>query len=194
MDTLSEATTATLERIRDELRAQRDRKLELIDLEDKVKQLKAAIHMHERTGLVDMFHEAGIDTLGLPPEGNQAGYNAELKPFYQANIAASWPEEKKEAAYTWLEKNGAGDIIKATITVRLPLKSNALRKKVVTILNAIPGLEFTEAKAVPHSTLTAYIKNIITKKKQMPPLDVLGADVGYVVKMEERKPEETKRK
>jgi hypothetical protein len=177
----------TLEVIRDHLREYRDKKLRLLNIEEQAKQLRIEIYTMERSILVDEFYAAGIDQLGLPAEGNLPGYDATLKPFYHANIAANWPQEKKEQAYAWLSANGAADLIKSTITIRLPMGSNNLRKQIINFIGKLKGIEFTIESMVPWNSLTSFVKESINKRHVMPPLDVLGADVGHIVKLEERK-------
>jgi len=178
-----------LEAIRNELRLVRDLRLKLSDLKTQITETNKLIYEKERVTLPDMFIDAGINTLGIAPEGNLPSYDAKLEPYYKAGILASWETERKEAAFSWLQKHGAGDLIKSTITIRLPLGSDKLRKRVMSALSKFKGLELSHEMAVPWNTLTAYVKECFTKGHRLPPLDVIGAEVGSVVELSEHKPE-----
>jgi|SRR5215469_3995614 len=178
-----------LEAIRDELRCVRDLRLRLADLNQQVVETNKAIYEKERVTLPDMFIDAGVDTMGIPQQGNIPAYDAKLEPYYKAGILSSWELNRKQAAYDWLQKHGAGDLIKSTITIRLPLGSNNLRKKIVAALSKFKALDISHENSVPWNTLTAYVKECFTKGKRLPPLDLIGAEVGSIVKMSERKPD-----
>ena len=176
-----------LEAIRNELRNVRDLRLKLVDLQQQVSETNQAIYEKERVTLPDMFIDAGVDTVGLPAQGNSPAYDAKLEPYYKANILSSWEPDRKQAAFDWLIKHGAGDLIKSTITIRLPLGSDKLRKRIVSALSKFKGIDISHEMSVPWNTLTAYVKECFTKARRVPPLDLIGAEVGSIVKMNERK-------
>jgi hypothetical protein len=181
-----------LEAIREELRYVRDLRLKVLDLQSQIVESNKLIYEKERVTIPDMFLDAGVDTIGLPAQGNLPSYDAKLEPYYKANILASWDDDRKQEAFNWLIKHGAGDIIKSTITIRLPLGSDKLRKRIMDALSKFRGIAITHDMSVPWNTLTAYVRECFTKGQKLPPLDVLGADVGSIVKMTERKSEPMK--
>jgi hypothetical protein len=175
-----------LEKVRTFLREARDIDKHILDLEAQVKEKKARKLLLTQKDLPDLFDEAGIDSLGLPAEGNLPAYDCELGPYYHANIGAEWPTEDREKAFAYLEKKGASDLIKSTYVVLLPRGKRALAIKVETALKKL-GVEFSEKLDVPWNTLTAWLKEQVQKHKTTPELDLLGATVGRVVKLKERK-------
>lgn len=126
----------------------------------------------------DLFHEVGVDNLGIP----ELNIDITLKPFYAASI----PKDKAAEAHDWLEKNNAGDLIKNTVTVAFPREDAAKAGQLATFLRN-RGLEPTMAKSVHHMTLTAWLKEQVTKGVPGIPFDLLGATVGQVAKIKERK-------
>lgn len=176
----------TLETIREQLRAARDIEQRLGDLASVVSEENKNLHHLKFEVLPDLFAGAGIDNLGLPPEGNNPAYDAKLRPYYRANIAASWPEEKRAEAFAALEKLGGADIIKTTITVYLGREQRKLAQTVAAALKKLK-VEFEVESDVPHSSLTAFVREQIEKRKRVLPLDKIGATVGMIVDMKERK-------
>ena len=175
-----------LEKVRTFLREARDIDRQIMDLEDALKVKNARKLELIQKELPDLYDEAGIDNLGLPAEGNLPAYDCKLGPYYKASISADWPEEDRAKAFAYLEKQGASDLIKSTYVVLLPRGKRAIAIKVEAALKKL-GVEFSEKLDVPWNTLTAWLKEQVEKHKTTPELDLLGATVGRVVKLKERK-------
>jgi len=175
-----------LQEIRDAARTLRDLCLLIQQTEATLAGHKEQQRSLERQSLPDMFAMAGITKLGLEAEGNMPAYDAVALPYYRANIAASWPEEQKAEAFTWLEKNGGGDLIKTEIVIRLPRKATNLRIAVIKALRKL-RVDHTVDLNVPWASLTSFVREYIEKRHKNPPLDVLGADVGRIVRLRPRK-------
>ncbi len=177
-----------LDKIRQLVRQLRDHERRIEDLKAMlVEENKALTELKYKT-LVDAMQEAGVDTLGLPPEGNQPGYTAQLEPFYRANIPVSWPHEKKEAAYDWYEEHGHGDLMKVRVTAdfgqREIEQARELERKLLEMkLHATVDV----ARTIHHMTNTAWLREQVEKYHRTPPLELLGAQVGSVVKLMPRK-------
>lgn len=176
----------SLEKIRDKLREARDVTRKINDTEESLKLLKKDLHSLRHETLPDMFNEVGIDQLGLPPEGNMPGYDCNLGPYYHANIAADWPQDKRTEAFAYIEKRGDGDLIKTEITILIPRDERKKAKKVESALKKMK-VNYTVDLSIPWATLTAYVKEQIEKHDAILPLDTLGAQVGSVVKLNQRK-------
>jgi hypothetical protein len=182
----AEADAATLELIRDQLRVARDTELRIADLTSVLQTDSKTLQQIKFEVLPEIFANAGVDQLGLAAEGNKPAYDAKLSPYFRANIAANWDEERRAKAFKELEKRGAQDLIKTEITI---LVSRDDRAKVKAIEAALKKLkcEYEIHAAVPHTTLTAWVKEQIVEHKKAIPLDTFGATVGMVVNMKERK-------
>lgn len=181
-------TEDSLERVRKVLRDARDKDREIADLEGRLKTVRAEVLELKQKTLPDIYDEVGIDNLGLPAEGNLPAYDCKLEPYYHANISAEWEEDRRQAAFTYLDEygDGTGEMIKSTYTVLLP-RGN--RKKALAVEKALQKLkvEVVSKLEVPWNTLTAWVKEQVEKHNTTPDLNVLGATVGRVVKLKERK-------
>jgi hypothetical protein len=175
-----------LEEIREDMRRARDLELRAKELAEELGAVQGELQTLLTARIPEKFEALGIDKLGLLPEGNLPGYDAQLKPFYRAAIPAGWPVDKQEKAFEYLDKNDAGDLIKATFAVELPRGSE---KQQAVLRKALEktGLPFTERKAVNHNTLTAWVKEQIEKHATMPDLETLGARVGKIINLKPRK-------
>lgn len=172
--------------IRGEMRTARDLVLRIEDLSAQLKTASEELQTLTTKTLPEMFEAVGIDSLGLVPEGNLPGYDADLSPFYSANIPVSWPEEKRERGFDWLEAEGHGDLVKRTFTVDLPRGSEKEAERLRKALEKT-RLAYAEKKGVHAGTLTAFVKEQVEKHHTTPPLNLLGATVGKVVKLKKRK-------
>jgi hypothetical protein len=182
----AEPSADVLEKIRQKLREARDAERRMSDMSESLKEQTKLLQGLRHETLPDLFIDAGIDNLGIPAEGNLPGYDFELKPFYRANIAADWPQERRKQAFDFLEQRGDGDLIKTTIVVLIPRDQRAKAKKVESALKKLK-VNYEIDLSVPWGTLTAWIKEQIEKHDATLPLETLGAQVGTVVKMTQRK-------
>lgn len=185
-ETKSAVPQDKLERVRDAVKKMRVTEREVADLEGQLKIKRASIYDLQHRELPDLFDEVGTDRIGLPPEGNMPGYDAVLAPYYHANISAEWPEERQAKGFGWLEEAGHGDLLKTLIIVELGRgqrrRAEALEKHL-----AKKNFSYSRKLGVPWNTLTAWLREQVEKKRKTPPLDLLGATVGRVVKLTPRK-------
>jgi hypothetical protein len=179
-------TQDKLEALRNAVRRQRDLQLEIRELQQLLSDKNKALSDMEMRELPDLFYAAGVDSVGITAEGNLPAYDATMRPFYHANIKADWPDEQKSDAFKWLDKEGHGDLIKTMIKVEL---GRGERKQAIKLEKALQemGIDYSSELGVPWNTLTAFVKEQIEKHQTVPPLDLLGASVGTVVKLKERK-------
>ena len=172
--------------VREALRAFRDTQLEIAQTEERLKQMKAAALETQHQTLPDLFSQAGITNLGLEAEGNLPAYQFTAKPYYHASIASSWPPERREEAFDYLNEVGAGDMIKHGVTV---LFSRGEGEKVDTLQEFLRkhGMPFTVDRVVPWNTLTAWVRSEVEKYKRIPDLEKIGAQVGRIVEIKQAK-------
>lgn len=86
---------------------------EIADLESIIKQKKERRLELQMRELPAVLGEIGIDRIGLPDQG----VDVVVAPYYHANIAADWEEQRKEQAFSWLEQAGHGDVVRAVVSV-----------------------------------------------------------------------------
>lgn len=164
----------------------RDLQLHIKDLEDSIEALAGQLKELETKTLPDMMEELGIDKLGLNAEGNFPPYDIKLQPFYSASISAKWPQEQRQAAYTYLESIGEGDLIKANVTAPFPRDQHEKARALADRLMA-EGLPVQFDESVHAQTLTAWLKRKIEDDHFMPDLTLIGGTVGKIVRLKERK-------
>lgn len=112
-------------------------------------------------------------------------YSAEQ--YYKAAI----PEAHRDAAHDWLEEHEAGSLITNTIVVTLPADSEELAKTIEDELRKRFQEAIVERKRmVPWARLTSWLKELVLstdEDKVLPPLDIMGATIGRLVKIKEPK-------
>lgn len=165
----------------------RDLEFEIAALSERMAELKGKLNELYAKTLPDMLEEAGLDHIGLPPKGNIPGYDYEIHPYYSASIAASWPEDKRTAAFDLLKRYKAEDLIKTEVTAKLPKGSLAQAKKLVAAARKLKIA--TDIKMSVHAnTLSAWLREFYSKGKSIPQSDLekIGGSVGRVVRPKER--------
>jgi hypothetical protein len=172
-----------LDQLREAAKKLRDHTLRAADLKDQLEKTESEITKLTKVELPALFEMAGVTSIGIEPEGNMPAYVARAKPYYHANIASSWEPQRREAAFSWLTSNGHGDMIKGIITIEFGLGDHALMQRVENGLLK-GGMPYSKEQSVPWSTLTSFVKEQITRNNTIPPLELLGATVGRVVKLE----------
>lgn len=170
--------------LREALRQLRDAQLNVKQLEEALERQKTEVRQMERERLPRMFSEAGINQMGLEADGNHPALSARLSPFYRANIAADWDEDRRTRAFAELERCGAGDLVRHTVTVDVPRGDAAVLSGITDRLRQL-GVNFNIRPSVPWNTLSAWLREMVEVHKKLPQLDLIGGDVGQVVKIKE---------
>lgn len=139
--------------------------------------------------LPDSFQQLGILNLGLDAAGNLPAYDAEVKPFFHANIAADWLPDERDRGFNKLTEMGAEDLIKTVITIQLGRGEVTLARKVMTGLEKAK-VAFEVKQDVPWASLTAWVKEQHTKQRRefsQGDLEAIGAKISTVVDVKPRK-------
>lgn len=165
-----------LMRLRKTVENLRDLELRRQDLETQSKELGTKIHEIKTRTLVDQFDEVGIDSIGIPANGNKPPYEIELVNHVKANLG-TLDEKGFEKAIMWLENNNCGDMIKTSLSIDFGMGrfEEVKRKKLVAFLDK-NKIEYSSSFGVPWNTLTAFVKGQLKEKKPVP-LKLLGATV-----------------
>lgn len=166
----------------------RDLAAALRDAEARVSELKDQVRTLERDTLPEHMIAAGVTTVTIPASGNMPALSLKLKPFIKANIAASWPEERRLAAFAWLDGHGAGDLIKTEIVITFPREQREQAAEFAAdVRDLCPTAAVEINEAVHHSTLTSWLKECVAAGTELPPLDTIGAEVGHIVEIDSRR-------
>lgn len=176
-----------LDKLKEAVAYARDYEYEKTDLEARLKEVNIKLNDIYFNSLPSLFDEVGVTEITIEADRNMPAYKATASPYYRANIAAGWPDEKREAAFNYLVENGHGGLISEELIVKAnrddPKAKAALSKLLAAAEKA--GLSATDRLNVNHATLTAWLKDMIENKGTVPPLDLIGATVGRVVKLKD---------
>lgn len=159
------------------------------DLEDQLKERGKELQTLLSITLPDMMDAAGVDVIGVPAFGNLPSMDFRLKPFYSANIAASWNQERKEIAFAFLDSMNASDLIKSEVIASLPKGNLDLAQKLIDAASELK-IPTTLTKRVHGNTLTAWLRELVENTNTIPSnsdLEKIGATIGRIVKPTERK-------
>ena len=131
---------------------------EIDEQEKKLKELKRNQELLSGEVIPTMMTEMNISTLKLAD-----GSAVEVKPVYGASI----PAAKKEDAFTWLRKNGLGDLIKNEITVAFGRNED---NKAMAYANLAQGqgYEPIQKLKVEPMTLKAMVRERLESGQEMP--------------------------
>lgn len=192
-----EFSSDKLDVIHNKMRAVRDLRLEIKDLEEQLKTKKNQLNELTMRDLPDLMLDVRQNYLELPAEGNHPPVAFRVKPYYKANIDNNSPESMQ--AYQWLEEHGEGDIIKRTVTASLGKDSGQDYKEITEYLDSL-DIPYESKFGVPWNTLTAWLKDrhqrwldqqgkTISPEEKivMPPLEPFGAFIGQVVEVKDKK-------
>ena len=176
-----------LQRITAKAVAARDQAALVKDLEERLAAAKNTLTYITNVDLPDLLDEAGTDTIGLPASGNLPAIDITMHTVHRANIAAGWPEERRSAAFAWLDANGHGDLIKTAVTISWPRELRDKAREFMELFARRYGTEIKpEIKEMVHpGTMTAWFKHQVRNGGALPPLDVIGASSMRVAEMKE---------
>lgn len=173
----------TLKKLSTKCEELREVELEIANLEERLANLNSRKYRIEREELPELMSEAGTDKIGIPANGNMPAYDLKLAPYYNANIAAKWEPERRAAAYAYLEKVKAADLIKTQIIINLPRED---RKKAKALLKTLKKFKPEVKESVHSGTLTSWLKEK-TEAGDDVNLEMIGGQVGQIVKPKTRK-------
>jgi hypothetical protein len=174
-----------LDRVRAAAIAAREHEKIVQDLEQRLSDAKALLNRYLTVLLPDLMDEVGVPSIELEAQGNLPAVTVRINPHITAGIAASWPDDKKQLAYKWLDDHGYGDLIKTTITVSFPRDHRAQARDAIEKLKTL-HLHPEVKEQVHTGTITSWLKEQIQDHK-MPPLDVIGGYVGRKATIKEVK-------
>lgn len=152
--------------------------------EARLKELKSQrLELSQRT-IPDLMDEVGTDRVGLPGVGS----DLVVEPFVKAVL----PEENAAEAASWLDATGHGDILRTFVTVEFAPGEREHAENVITLIRSyfrgrnIEQHDPEVRNSVHWKTLTAFVREQIEENNAVP-LDLLGATVGRVAKIKQRK-------
>lgn len=122
------------------------------ELEGKKEELKKV----SETDIPELFDELGIDEFRL-----RSGVKVQVDPYFSGKITG--PE-----CYEWLNNNNYGDLIKGSLVISYPKGFDQDKLRHIVELAKTLGLTAENQEGVHHSTLKAWIKDMVTRGKEFP--------------------------
>src|SRR5258706_4932095 len=150
-------------------------------LEQQIDQVKA-----EQFRLLHEELPEAMDTAGLGKTTFQAGaidgtgqpVTIEVSPYFKANIAADWDEERRNAGFECLIANGAEDLIKTGITISFGKKEH---NQALALYDDLVKMDLSPVlkESVPWGTLTKWLQDKKIVSSEI--LEKIGGFIGRVV-------------
>jgi hypothetical protein len=155
------------------------------DIEERLSRISERRKTITDKELVDLMDGAGVPSITLAAEGNLPEFTVAVGPYYHANIADDWPDEKRAKAFAWISRYHGG-MLRNTVTISFGKGSQKQQKALEGFLKK-QKIAFSNKFGVPWNTLTAFVKEQIEEHRKTPPLALLGATVGRVAKIKKEK-------
>jgi hypothetical protein len=147
----------------------------IADLNDEIKRLESVIDRIMTRDLPEKMDAIGLRNLTIAAKGNMAAFTVTVKTMYSASIAASWDQERRRAAFDWLDSHGHGSLIKTDVVTTFPREHRSEVSQFVGQLDR-DGRSYMVKEGVHSATLGAWLREMV-ERGSTPPLDVIG---GYV--------------
>lgn len=149
-----------------------------------------------RWELLNKEMPAMMDDLRVPYVAVDS-FHLEVVDYYKASIAADDPEEKRDAAFAWLEQAGGGDIVNNVVSVYFPREdadmARELQEELSSRFHNHQGIQISRERKVPWNRLTSWLKDYVRtppkrgETKLAVPLELLNATLGRIVKIKDVK-------
>jgi len=152
-------------------------------LESKLKETNQAIEEMTFKTLPDFFDEARVPSISVEGEGDEPGFEAVSMPYYRANIASDWDQERRASAFAYLAEQGAEDLIKTDVIVAFPRGEHDAAKQFAEYAETETGQSVSVKEGVAWATLTSWLKESVEKHGFVPDLEKIGGQVGRQVKI-----------
>lgn len=182
--------TDKLAAIQAKVKEARDLEFEIVSLEEELRDKKAELNLIFSKALPELMSASRVTMLAVPAEGNMPEKLARLKPYYSANIAASWEDDRRKAAFDLLKSMKEEGLIKTEVSVLFERGRLKEAQKLALAAHKKKGTTVQLVETVPAPTLKAWLKNLVEVKKKTPTkeqLEILGASIGEVVVLEDPK-------
>lgn len=179
-----------LTQIKEKVAELRDLVVTVKDLEERLETTKAEKLKLETVTLPDMMTAAGMNKFGLEAEGNNPAYDASIEPMVRANIAASWPEDKRQKGFSVLRELKGESLIKTIVQFEFDPKEREEAKKFIAKCDEL-GFIGEEKLSVNHNSMASWLKAEVNADPPRVPspaqLEAIGGFVGRTVKIKKRK-------
>jgi hypothetical protein len=144
-------------------------------LQAKLKERQDILDRIMTRDLPEKMDDAGLRTVTVEAHGNEPSFTVGLKTMISANIAASWDQDRRRRAFTWLDTHGHGSLIKTDVVTTFSREDRSTVAAFVGHLDR-EGRRYLVRESVHPQTLSAWLREML-ERGEAPPLDTIG---GYV--------------
>lgn len=150
--------------------------------EEELKVRKERKYALETKELVDLMMDIGLTVTGVDD------VQIQIEKKCHANIASTWEDEKRLAAFQHLREIGGEDLIKNTLSVSAGRESDdkmqQIRQRVVQMLAEVELEASVKLEpTVQWNTLTSFVKSVVDAGEIPVDLEALGATYAPVAKI-----------
>ena len=166
----------------DDAKTLSDKVIELKNLEDEIQNAEESVaKLKEKAKTLSQFEiPVMMEEMHITKLKLKDGESVEIKKIYGASI----PPQHQEAAFTWLRKNGLGDIIKNDITVTFGRGEDNKASEYATLAQG-QGFEPVQKIGVHPQTLKAVVRERLESGQEMPS-DIIKTYAGNSTKITRR--------
>lgn len=149
---------------------------EIETYESALKAKKIELHEMSNKTIPDAMAAAGVQSFKT-----NAGVKVDIKEFVSGSLPKD--DERRARALTWLNENGASELIKGTIVAEFPKGADnaQARNQAAEALSEI-GVEFSELETIHPATLQAYARERLRLGEDVP-FEILGLYAGRSAKI-----------
>jgi hypothetical protein len=148
--------------------------------------LKMARDRLVEVDLPELMDAAGIKSITVEANGNMPAFTCAVRTVYRCNVGVTWPPDRRRAAFDWLEAHGHGSLIKTEVAVPFSRDDRPKVREFIEGLSA-SGVNYSIKENVHPSTMTAWLREMVERRNEVPPLDTVGGYIGReaVIKTEQ---------
>ncbi len=176
-DGLRPVSQDKLDEIRALARTAQSLEMAVTEAEQRLNDLKRMRDRLIEGDLPELMDSVGIKSITVDAKGNLPEFTCAVKTVYSCNIGVNWEAERRRAAFDWLEDHGHGSLIKTEVSVPFSREDRDRVARFVEML-AQSNVHYSVKENVHPSTMTAWLREMVERRNETPPLDVLGGYVG----------------
>ena len=174
----AEMAETDMRRIKELIEQAQEKKAQIETSEDYLSDLKEEHRRLIEETLPQAMQQCGLDTFG----NAELGVDVELENKVDCKIPAKFEEQ----AYSWLQEQGHGSLIKSILQVSFD-KGEYDKLQGVIDAAAASGLPTEGKRSIHASTLKSFVKSMLEDGKELP-LEYLGVFQRTLAKIKPRKP------
>ncbi len=176
-DAMRPVSADKLDEIRALARTAQSLEQAVADAEEHLTNLKRMRNHLVEGELPELMDSVGLKSITVEAKGNLPEFTCAVKTIYRCNIGANWEAERRRAAFEWLENHGHGSLIKTEVNVPFSREDRERVSAFVKLLEQ-SNVHYNVKENVHPSTMTSWLREMVERRNETPPLDTLGGYIG----------------